>query len=198
MITKKIENEIARRNEIWKNASAQERRILVCKDVISRIKSGQFQPETGKFASLTIQDKEDKDSVQACVISKEPCECCALGGMLLSTISYKNRVTIKDWVNVSYGGHLESPNEFNYFGIAQVFTKAQLKKIEQAFEGFSGLYGPTSEVDFCCDEDEVKACNAPKEEKAIMSFYLKYTDPKARMIAIMNNIIRNNGLFLPS
>ena len=186
-MNKKLQSEIARRNELFKGKSRAEKRVLVAQDVIAQIKAKTLIPSSGDW--VYILDKYEpayEASLRETVLNKEvECNCCALGGLFLSCTLFNNKVKVGD-VSPTFGeyGFLDSTiyaeKKFSN-GLNTIFSNEQLKLIEVAFECGCGAFY----------EDDVK-----DGEKAA-KFGSRYNTEKGRMIGIMNNIIKNNGTFIP-
>lgn len=218
-LAKQVEREIAKREAIFKKASPTQKRVLIAKDVIAQIKAKKIKPESGTFVSvekvkgfmssteaeertgawnfamnrLFTSEGSDADVRQLYLDNTlQQCSCCALGGMFMSCTLYNNNTTVADLEHASSDISevlLEETDEKLSNGLNKFFSVAQLKLIEQTFEGdngavFSGTDGETGEM-----VDEF----SPRAE----AFYDKYKKPKDRLIAIMQNIVKNNGTFKP-
>lgn len=215
-----IKREIAKREAIFKKASATQKRVLIAKDVIAQIKAKKIKPESGTFVSVEkvkgfissseadkrtgawnyamnrLSDSAGSEAdVRQLYLENtiQQCSCCALGGMFMSCTLYNNNTTVG---NLSYAADdigdvilNEDNTEPLPNGLNKFFSVAQLKLIEQTFEGdngavVSGMYDGTGET-----VDEF----SPRAE----AFYNKYRKPKDRLVAIMQNIVKNNGTFKP-
>ena len=219
LLAKQIEREIAKREAIFKKASPTQKRVLIAKDVIAQIKAKKIKPESGSFvmvekvkgfissseaesrhgswnyamSRLSDDEGSDADVRQLYLENKiQQCSCCALGGMFMSCTLYNNNTTVD---NLSYAGEdisemlLEETSEKLSNGLNKFFSVEQLKLIEQTFEGDNGAV--LSGMDD--DTGEIVDKFTPRAE----AFYTKYKKPKDRLVAIMQNIVKNNGTFKP-
>lgn len=218
MLAKQVAREIAKREAIFKKATVTQKRVLIAKDVIAQIKAKKIQPESGTFVQVEkvknfissseadkrtgawnyamnrLSDSAGSDAdVRQLYLDNtiQQCSCCALGGMFMSCTLYNNNTTVED---LCYAGAdigdviLEEGDKSLPNGLNKFFSVAQLKLIEQTFEGDqgainSGWDSETGEIDKFSPQAE--------------AFYTKYKKPKDRLIAIMQNIIANNGTFKP-
>lgn len=211
-----IQKEIDKRNEIFKNATPSEKRVLIAKDVIQQLKNKKFTPTTGcwvepVFNSVTAKklgttteclndyvanagsfnDYEmwdidennastlNKLSVREAVLSNTitTCNVCALGAMFTSCTLYNNKTTIIDFTEggeITKFQSLFSTNSKFKNGLNKYFDNEQLMLIESAYEGSNGMYF----------------------NRNTRYFMEEYPDNRKRMIAIMENIIKNNGEFV--
>jgi hypothetical protein len=219
LLAKQVAREIAKREAIFKKASPTQKRVLIAKDVIAQIKAKKIKPESGSFvqvekvkgfissseadkrtgawnyamSKLSDSEGSDADVRQLYLENKiQQCSCCALGGMFMSCTLYNNNTTVDD---LCYAGAdigdviLEAGDNSLPNGLDKFFSVAQLRLIEQTFEGDQGAInsGWDSETGEIVDKF------SPKSE----AFYNKYKKPKDRLIAIMQNIVKNNGTFKP-
>ena len=180
-----ITKEIAKRNKLFEQASPAQKRVLIAKDVINLIKSGKITPMTGEWVYPSYKDESDDESFQKTFLkgNVEDCECCALGSMMLSCTLFKNKVKVNE-VN---GGALDYPNlahghRKDVMGFRGVFPDDQCKLIEIAFECGYGYYGPGNDGQI--------------SDRAV-KFGNKYRTERKRLLAIMNNIVKNKGTFKP-
>jgi hypothetical protein len=218
-LAKQIAREIAKREAIFKKASPTQKRVLIAKDVIAQIKAKKIKPEQGSFVMVEkvqgfmssteaeyrtgswnfamnkLSDTEgfDADVRHLYLENKiQQCSCCALGGMFMSCTLYNNNTTVD---NLYYAGDAignvlydDNPEHLSN-GLNKFFSVAQLRLIEQTFEGNQGV------VNSGMDDNtgEIVDKYSPESE----AFYTKYKKPKDRLIAIMQNIVKNNGTFKP-
>ena len=218
-LAKQVEREIAKREAIFKKASPTQKRVLIAKDVIAQIKAKKIKPESGTFVSvekikgfISSSEADKRTGAWNYAMSRlsdsegsaadvrqlyldntlQQCSCCALGGMFMSCTLYNNNTTVED---LEHAGNdigevlLEETGEKLSNGLNKFFSVAQLKLIEQTFEGDNGavLSGTDDGTGEMVDEFSPQAA----------AFYNKYKKPKDRLIAIMQNIVKNNGTFKP-
>lgn len=208
--------EIAKREKIFKAASPAQKRVLIAKDVIAQIKAKKLKPAHGTFVTFdkvaglnmtptdpysepTREDVSyhlgaDKDARELYLENKiQRCSCCALGSLFVSCTLYNDNTTadeftfageeISDWL--TSGGKAERMSN----GLDKFFSIQQLQLIEQTFETDNGVVQSH-------DEDEFGKAY-PKFSKASEAFCNKYTTAESRLIAIMKNIVANDGTFKP-
>lgn len=219
-LAKQIAREIAKREAIFKKASPTQKRVLIAKDVIAQIKAKKIKPEQGSFVmvekvqgfmssteaedrtgswnfalhKLSATEGSDADVRHLYLENKiQQCSCCALGGMFMSCTLYNNNTTVDNLYDSgdAIGNMLYEESEPGSLpnGLDKFFSVAQLRLIEQTFEGNNGV------VNSGMDDNtgEIFDKYSPKSE----AFYTKYKKPKDRLIAIMQNIVVNNGTFKP-
>jgi hypothetical protein len=176
---------IEKNNKIWEAASTRERRVLVCKDVLAQLKAKKYIAQAGQWVkSIAAPIGKDGCSLQEIIHQDElpVCSCCALGGLMLSTVKYANKVKLnlgdkRYTINYSvplndYMRHSPTSSETSV-QLRKVFDARTLENIESVFELGDGLFG----FDTC----------APEEWYDL--------NAESRMVAIMENIIANDGVF---
>ena len=120
----------------------------------------------------------------------ESCKVCALGGLFMSCTLYNNKTKLDA---CGYYGEASDLGEFIdrsepiSNGLDKFFSQSQLKLIEEAFEGGFGYFG-----DGCYTYNRFEDNN-----RQYYTYADKYPEDDDRMIAIMNNIVKNNGTFVP-
>jgi hypothetical protein len=104
---------------------------------------------------------------------------CALGGLFMSCTNFNNNTLLEDLDDVSEGlGNLIEEEQLSN-KLNKIFSTNQLKLIESYFEANGGFFR-----DY--DEDD-----------RIEVFYNKNSSDKKRLQLIMENIVENNGTFVP-
>ncbi len=176
-----IQAEIVKRNAQFKDATKSERRVLIAKDVIQLIKDRKITLEPGVWVDTysTVGDAYDKSLQQEFLAGNVECNCCGIGAMMLSCTLFKNKTKVGDDILGDVGRYYDSGDKFMN-GFRELFSKTQVRLIELAFEQGTGWY---------CDENTA-------ERKAV-AFGEKYWDDEDRLTAIMTNIIKNDGKFIP-
>jgi hypothetical protein len=172
-MSKKLKNaflkKIERTNELFNNSSNAEKRVMVAQDCIDRIKAELLEPKKDRIIKLPQNAYVNKENVNSIT-----CEVCAKGGLL-----------------ASYVGRVNNYNESCYLGtyednvahkkLLEIFTLKQLAIIEYAFEGKQYIRSVDISSILCSKLDV---------------FYIVYETDEERLIAICENIIRNNGDFV--
>jgi hypothetical protein len=175
-------------NKIWANASKRERRVLLAKDVIAQINAGKVIPAQSTWISSSNgrQLVAGGGSVQRAIISGEipKCECCALGGLMLSAIKYCNNVNAEEGEYfIGFTTHV-TPNSQQVDDAAtrllyDVFDPRTVQATEAVYEMGIGQF---TNISYMCLDD-----GYPENLRMLKS--------EDRMIAIMENIIENKGIF---
>jgi hypothetical protein len=180
MTKEEINQEIERRNDIFRKASTSEKRILIIQDALEQLHKGcyfatrmfyTFFPDSLWVRLSKIHGKKNVKglSIQPALLNDPSCYCCAFGALLVSTIRYQNQVFLGD-VGRSIPFKKVDDNDT---GILDVFSKEQMKFVEQVYEGF---------------DTNDKYLNDKIDE-----LHEQYPESQSRMIAIFENMLRNNG-----
>lgn len=189
MVAERIDNLWKTINMTFNKQTKTQQRILIAKDVLERLDKKNYIAKSSVWVKFPASQEEVDKRLQVCdILDQKKCECCALGSILLSEISFNDHYTLK-------GG--DSFNKDTFFislddrqqELLKIFSRYQLVLIEIAFENGMGNY---------------RFHNLPNNQKYrklyqnAIDFYDIYPEVEARLRAIMNNIIRNKGTFIPS
>jgi len=140
-----------------------------------------YGPEGLKLRTAVTSQRGSK--AQAGVMKKH-CEVCALGACLLSVVALENKFQF------TAEGDLFVTNKSVYDRLRSVFTPRQLTLIEDAFETRT-TNGLAREYAYDNSYVEVEG------QHEAQLFGMKYPTDKLRLRAIMKNIIKNGGEFIP-
>lgn len=156
-------------------AEMAQQRIAIAQDVLKWLAQGTIVASTGIY--IESECDADKfigyDNAQKHIKQLvENCQVCAKGALFAGMVHRYNGVTIEQFFD--YDGGKSKLDEF--------FERNQLSMIEAAFEGWAYINRDGG-------EDELS--------DRVWEFYEKYEDAEDRMQAIMNNIIKNQGEFVP-
>ena len=212
-----------KRTAAFKKLSPAQKRVAIAKDVLKQIKARQFIPKRGYFVDTTTQnvkgiigDLSNTDSLQK-VLPQMTCEVCALGGMFLSCTNLNNKATISalkfDFEHEHSGEALRMDSVINQNkkfsnGLNRFFSNYQLMLIETAFEEGQGLIAHFRYV-ILPNKDSISEYYFNGKWKTATPEILKAknfsettktagrANSTERMVAIMKNIIRNKGRFIP-
>jgi hypothetical protein len=170
-----------------------EKKIAIAKDVLKHIKH--FKKITqGEYGCVSMEENLPGDDSAQLHIDKitKNCETCALGACFVSYIRLYNKVKIDDFIirNDDIAHTIEFDYNDNIFHkLKSIFTQNQLDEIESAFE----LRDMGDEHHFGDDGYEI---DEDRFQDAIQFGY-QYSTPSDRLAAIMKNIVKNNGKFVP-
>lgn len=175
----------------FKGKSKSEIRVMIAKDVLAQLESKAYcamqgswveDKKLGDFYEYCIEQFEGDQNAKAVsareyVDKLKACKVCALGSIFVSQVRIGGDFKVSDVEN-AYGvfEQLETSPLKRYFSVNQ------LKLIEASFEGYNGMYSHFME-----GADELLSC----------SYESQFSKDKDRLTAIMKNIVRNNGQFIP-
>ena len=181
-------NKIKDINAEFKKANKAQKRVMIAQDVLAQLKAKRYVAESGCWvqanynSAVPLADIKYKDSVQDLFAEKtiESCNVCALGGLFMSCTNFNNNTLLEELDDVSEDlGNLIDEEEQLSNKLNKIFSTNQLKLIEMYFEANGGFFR----------EDD--------EDNRIGVFYNKNSSDKKRLQLIMENIVENNGTFVP-
>lgn len=179
-------NKIKKLNAEFKKASKAQKRVMIAQDVLAQLKAKRYVAESGCWVKPNIdsaweQKLSHHDSVQELFIEQkiESCNVCALGGLFMSCTNFNNNTLLEDldFASSELGDLIEEVKLSNKLN--KIFSVKQLKLIEVYFEGNDGYFYENREYD------------------TVKAFYIKYPSDKKRLQLIMENIVENEGTFVP-
>lgn len=164
-----------------------EKRVAIAKDVIKQLELKKLVATPGTYFSISqrVAEKLKPTAQLQKELKKIPkCEVCALGACFVSAVRKFNDLTVQEVELGKYNDELGlyTSSDLGRDGttdkLNEFFEPEQLNRIEQAFEGWDrSVYH--------------------NDEYGTVAFYAKYPNATRRMKAIMQNIIRNKGEFIP-
>lgn len=183
------------------NKRQRKKCVAVAQDVLDNMR--RIVVTEGTYCQGTLPDgvEDAKESAKKHIdaISKG-CRVCALGACFLSYIRLYNHVSLGQLIG-TYGDYVFQDEIFDVEYIEmmdelrEVFTPAQICLIETAFEK------ACINDDAVADDDDhaydMDTHTTYDEADAARLFGEKYEEPRQRLRAIMKNIIKNDGLFIP-
>ena len=172
-MNKRLKNAFLKRiektNELFNNSTPEQKRVMIAQDVIDRINVQLLQPRVQRIIRLPEYARVNQENVNSLA-----CEVCAKGGLLAS---YVGRVNNFD-EDCQISNH---ESNVAHQKLLELFTLEQLAIIEYAFEG--GQYIHSVDI-------------SGNLRTALRMFYDSYLSDEERLIAICENIIKNNGDFV--
>lgn len=180
-------NKIKNINAEFKKANKAQKRVMIAQDVLAQLITKRYVAESGcwvqaNYNTACLENLKDEDSVKELFAEKkiESCNVCALGGLFMSCSNFNNNTLLEELDNASEElGNLINEEEKLSNKLNKIFSTSQLKLIETYFEANGGYFR-----DY--DEDD-----------RIEAFYNKHPSDKKRLQLIMENIVENEGTFVP-
>lgn len=186
---------LSAKNKAFWAKSKPEQRVAVAKDVLKQIESGFYTATRGGYLSLRSVQKVYNVPIQLDTLlaflkkEKAKCEVCGIGSIFVSMVNIGNKVTTQEC-------GLDSIEECCRVGdgimrdkLNKIFSPEQRSLIECAFE--KSTYLADDDHNYTADNNSIKKIENAK------TFGLKYKTDTDRLKAIMKNIIKNKGEFIP-
>jgi hypothetical protein len=174
----------------WSCMTDAEKRIAIAEDVLLQLDKGKYIARKGLYILDVIDETgkifEPDQDIKKNFDGIRNCEVCAIGATILSCTHFANELTFGD-----VGSSIRLINNAKTRKLLSIFDDNQLLLIESAFEGHdydADRFGRAA-FDQHLDRDERERCDA--------FFYRYIDDSRERLEAIMENIIENNGTFIP-
>lgn len=187
--TAQINASIRKANAAYKKATPAGRRVLIAQDVIAQVKADKYVPVIGEWANFTDLTCKipEEESVQLQGLLHNPkapsCHVCGIGSLFLSAVRCRN----------DYSVTCDDTDEDEALTELREFTPEQRKLIEMAYERGVGFHSETND----------RAAHTDIEKTAVSWSdnwlgNMERDDNAKRMTLIMENIVRNNGRFIPA
>ena len=191
-------------NKEFTEASVEMKRVIIAKDVIKQIIANKFKAETGKYMRFTydgismfpdsifrnlVEIKGRKECELQEIIQDENIKCrvCALGSCFLSLINLNDNYKLNEDISYILSGVERTQHEIAKV-LSPYFSISQLRLMENTFEA--------NDLPGYIRHDCIELNGIELTDKA-MNFGSVYIKDNDRLIAIMQNIIDNNGEFKP-
>ena len=183
-LTKK-QLKIQKRNADFAKLSKAEKRVAIAKDVLAQIAAGKYVAEAGVYVETQIPVTQQDSDKQVCdLIEGKECHVCALGSVFVSAVKFADKLTVGDVEEFPYVYDEDDPVNLNPFQsgyLTQFFSRGQLGLMECCFER-----GPAGDFSGAVDDMEL-----PEQWGS------SFEDDRDRLVAIMENVVRNGGTFKP-
>jgi hypothetical protein len=196
---KDLNSQIEASNQEFNTASIYTKRVMVAQDVLDRIQIKQIKARRGSVVHVpdTVRTKlqhstfsfTSNHSIKDTLCNEEfECEVCAKGAMFMG---YVGRVNEFAWgLTNSLSAHHH--HSVMMKKLVELFTEYQMSLMETAFEGRCYVYGDK-------DGNSLFPEGTAQHNEYLAALYVYDGQPShERLIAICNNIIRNEGEFIPS
>jgi hypothetical protein len=183
----KPELTLEEQNEAFWAKTPEERAIAIAKDVLAQLEIKKYRAANNGYVQMFAKDPSTlSGDIQKDFDNYSICEVCVLGATILSCARLGDRI-MREEVR---GGSVEN-------SVAQllstIFDGRTLFIMESCFEGLSYASGNSR---IARDNGLFLERLTNEEEIAITTFRDRYHMPKMKMVAIMENIIANNGKFV--
>jgi rubredoxin len=186
--------------------SPEQKRVAIAQDVIEQITLGKYQSRFCGFIYIRWQGEEkpsNEESLQKVLPNAEYCDVCALGGMFVSCTRLNNRTKVLAIEGKEqYMGDVIRDGEIFSNQLNEIFSNEQLMLIEIAFEEGHGSFNVDLVSNTYLSHKKTYEPITPEVERARKfgnnnGCPGRFFDRRIRMKKIMENIIQNNGRFIP-
>lgn len=186
-------------NEEFLAASQAEQRVIIAKDVLEWIRERKLEPWSGTYINVKAVPRVDGSATEPRIpvgevstVNSDSCYACGLGALFALTAE-RGPFEVKDAYDGS-GGLADGMRQM----LAPYFSPKQLTLIECAFERSTGF---SYDDDGTCFGELLEAANFGRAVDRALTDLDGPTRPENTdrrvMRAIMQNIIDNNGTFIP-
>jgi hypothetical protein len=157
------------------------KRVEIAKDVLKTLRY--LSVSTGSYVYGEIRNLKGDSAQKNLPKIRKKCHVCALGACFLSFVKIEKRVKIKDITHSCYPNEVEVDFSFIESKLKKYFGQDQLFKIEAACEQSSAIHG---ERWYLHDAARFRSRSG-----------LLDVSEKDLLKAIMQNIVKNKGTFIP-
>jgi hypothetical protein len=177
----------AEKNARFAAMSPAEKRVAIAHDVIEQLRLEKIYATQGTYLNAPAGNAV-LESNAAETFGSAACQACAIGSLLACAIGAQDSVTLSD-VNAIVGLRsieMAGSDAFRY--LERYFDKEQMVMIETAFEG-DLISDDVFEISRQSEHECVDFHDYYRDEDGV--------DETRLLTAIMQNIINNNGTFVP-
>jgi hypothetical protein len=168
------------RNAWFETLTPREKRIRLAKDVLGQLAAQKIQASHGHYGSFWFYGASKRLSYQEALVQRTRCSVCAKGALFVARVAGYNNYNAGKEV----GDGFTLSNQTTLRVLEGIFSKTQLNTIENAFESY-----PHAAYDE--DDEEVTALY-----QAAAQLLDTQLDAGDRLRLIMENVVKNDGVFL--
>lgn len=183
MTLEQLNEYIEEQNDLFLSGSDAEKRVRIAEDCLIRIELGRLKPACGKIVKFVGTVPSYSTSLKDEIAKGVSCYTCAKGALFMSYVGRTNQFKTGE---ISY--NLNDHNASEIQKLLEIFSERQLSLIEYAFEG----------KQYVKEDSKGESINFDQEtHDRVEIFFDRYEDnSEERMIAICDNIIINEGMFI--
>jgi len=177
----------------------KQRRVEILKDALLQITKNKYTAVNGRYVVLpkdlrSLEDRvligceEDRSGKECLLQTPNACKVCAKGAIFLSIVRKENKVQLTELAN----------SEVRDEKSQKLFGKRNLDRIEAAFEKWRYFNKKDKEY-YRSRKLYLNAAyySGLQKDEQVTNFIKKYPKSKDRLIAILKNCIKNDGVFKP-
>lgn len=183
------------RNYRFRKLTKAQQRVKIAKDVIQQILAGKIIPKHGVGYMILADSKREslfnhnalldlKSDVRE-FIEHDTCNVCGIGGTFIAALKLEDRLSFKDMIHSSDD---RAMREY----LKNWFSEVQIALIECSFEKNSLYIERILSSKKGSERQRIRELGERARDHG-----LQYLHPDDRLIAIMRNIIDNDGTFKP-
>ena len=186
--TTKYLRKLEEKNKKFAKANKAAKRVMIAKDVLEQLQAKRIVAKKGTYCTFKLNEvrtikKSDNKSVRenfhnGAITS---CKTCGIGAIMLSTILFKNGINVQHNIQFASVWNDSDTDQQATALVLKYFDEQQLRLIEAAFECWSVR----------------RFVNDQLLAEQASNFGALFSSPTKRLKAIMENIIRNKGTFVP-
>lgn len=185
-------------NHKFYSLKVPQKRVAIAKDVLAAVTAKLIIPTTGTYFAVNseILKASPGEELQRFLLDAskdDPCTACALGSCFAAKVRLGDRYKLPRHYNDSSRIHPDEINSDARNQLKAYFTERQLSLIESAFEMKNIDHWIDSNYTEGYDNHEL---NSKSPISRAIHFGNEYTTDEDRLIAIMENIIKNKGTFV--
>lgn len=177
---------IEEKNKAFNKFGKLKQRVEIAKDVLEQLDAKYLIAKPGNYVDyrLTLNSHDDEQEIKEALDKRKSCTACGIGSLFVCTVKKFNKIKFGD-LSYGTGSSISQDDIHSYMG--KYFTSFELYKIEAAFERTGSLH------EFMWNTPKYRALE--KAANYFNNFNGEKLKPNERLKAIMNNIIKNNGVF---
>lgn len=198
MSVKVIKEKLSAKNKHFWSLQKRDQRTAIAAEVISQIKAKKMLARTGHYFIIGTKSNDNtlitasKVSKLDKIMEKEGCTVCALGACFAGIVDLGDKVQMEEmFYEYSFTKKAEFDRDVNVVSmknkIREVFTPEQMSLIESAFER-----------KIFKDEGLTITSEFRANRRIAVDFSKLYKTDEDRLLAIMQNIRKNRGTFIPT
>jgi hypothetical protein len=184
---------IQAKNAAFNALPKAQRRVIIAQDTIFQLWSGKYEAASGTYFDLFPEgDEKFVPGTELQTLINTPgltCEVCARGAIFASAVRLTNelKIGLNDTESVDMG----ALNPAFRAKESKFFPWKQLLLMEFAFEVDPGSSDEDLQCEYDCRDEEDHAT------EYALKFGRRYKNDAKRLMAIMQNVIDNDGTFKP-
>jgi hypothetical protein len=186
---------------VFNKLTQRQKAVALALDVIANIRLEKFMVEHRGYIAHHGDDEAPEaklsvgtDAGKACLLNSN-CTVCAKGALFMTSVLKTNKVKVYDVLNAD-----NEDMRTRILHKEKIFDQKSYDLIEVAFEGsdvgdagdhldesYKDNFGDT---DWDARDEDIRSCK--------YNYHDKFMEPCQRLVAIMLNVVDNDGVFVPS